>query len=613
MKPPTFFGSKALPLSIPLVLVGGTALWLFAQSQNNGKSSPGEVIGGSSAKPPRLVLQITVDQLRGDMHRRYLHRMGEGGFRYLENEGVVFEDANHAHANTETIVGHTTLATGAYPSIHGMVGNGWFDRSTGNLVYNIEDARYPLLDKSADIDKEAEIDPDQAAATTDGRSPAAILSSTFSDELSIHTAGKAKIFGVSVKDRAAVSMAGHAGKAFWFSKATGAFTTSSFYYDAYPDWVNEFNEAEPAKRYGNRAWELLHERDSYVFAENDDQPWETSMLPFGRTFPHRFGSPKGKGFTTFLTLSPAGDELTLDFTKKLIENESLGEDEVTDYLSVSFSSTDYVGHMFGISSLESEDNLLRLDRTLADLFAFVDENVGLENALIVLSADHGGPHAPPLLQKHGIEAGYVDPGSWDKAPGIARLKERFGIGQELILDFRAPYVYLDLDFIREKGLDLAEVENAVAEEVSKLEGVSMAISSTALMQGQLPDTNINRLVLNAHHTQRSGDLFIVFKPHWFINDFAGLKVAATHGSPWRYDTFVPVIFAGAGLRPRRVYRPIETVDVASTLSTLLGTNQPSGAVGEVLPEVMESIRRYGTGQKVDGDTRSPMKPKVLKD
>jgi len=190
---------------------------------------------------PRLILQITVDQLRGDLHRRYLPNMGKGGFRYLLENGVVYEDAHHAHATTETIVGHATLATGAHPSNHGLVGNVWFDRTSGTLTYNIEDERYPLLTSGADVDPSTEIDPTQRVARTDGRSPANLLVSTFSDELAIHTANRAKIFGVSIKDRGAVPMAGHAGKAFWFSKAAGKWVTSRFYYDAYPKWVLDYN------------------------------------------------------------------------------------------------------------------------------------------------------------------------------------------------------------------------------------------------------------------------------------------------------------------------------------------------------------------------------------
>ncbi len=534
---------------------------------------------------PRLVLQITVDQLRGDLPTRYLSKMGQGGFRYLLENGIVYKNAHHAHSNTETIVGHTTLATGAHPSDHGLVGNVWFDRTSGKLTYNIEDARYPLLSAGADVDKSTEIDATQKVASTDGRSPAAILVSTFSDVLAVHTAGQSKIFGVSVKDRGAVSMAGHAGKAFWFSKATGDFVTSSFYYDKYPKWVESFNAKKPTMRYADTSWELLLDPPSYLFGNNDDQEWETDFPGYGRVFPHPYGPGDGKYFTTLLTLSPAGDELTLDFAKELIVNENIGTDSVPDYLSVSFSSTDYVGHLFGPSSLEAEDNLLRLDRTLAELLSFVDKKVGLANTLIVLSADHGGPEVPPQLNQYGIEANYVDPKSWDKQTGIVNLKKQFGFGEELILQFNPPYIYLNNSLIREKGLDQATVEAAVVDEIMKFEGVNLAVSSTALMKGQVPDTPLTRSILNSHNPKRSGDVFIVFESHWFINDFDGLEVASTHGSPWRYDTFVPVIFAGAHLKPQQIYREIETVDIASTLAGFIGTNLPSGAKGEILREV----------------------------
>ena len=540
----------------------------------------------SAAVPPKLVLQITVDQLRGDLPRRYLGNMGEGGFRYLLSRGVVYENAYHAHSNTETIVGHATLATGAHPADHGLIGNVWFDRLTGELTYNIEDARYPLLTAGAGVDKATELDPTQRVARTDGRSPAAMLVSTFGDELALHTAGQAKIFGVSIKDRGAVSMAGHAGKAFWFSKATGEFVTSRFYYDTYPDWVKAFNASQPAQRYANQNWELALERSAYLHGDKDDQPWETSVGSFGRVFPHPYGAGDGKFFTTFLTLSPAGDELTLAFAKALIENEGIGADEVTDYLSISLSATDYVGHLFGPSSLEAEDNLIRLDRTLAKLLSYVDEKIGLHNTLIVLSADHGGPEAPPLLNEYGSEAGYVDTDAWDRQAGIERLKSRFGIGQELIQAFNPPYVYLNRDVIRSRELDQAAVEVAVAEELMKFEGVSLALSTTALMNGRVADTDLNRLILNSHNPRRSGDIFVVFEPNWFINDFDGLIVATTHGSPWRYDTFVPIIFAGAGLKSQRVFRKVQTVDVAPTLSAFIGTNRPSGASGQILQEVV---------------------------
>jgi len=545
------------------------------------------VVAAEQSRPPRLVLQITVDALRGDLPGRFANVLGDGGFRYLMEQGVHYTDAHYQHANTETIVGHASLATGTVPAAHGMVGNVWFDREQGRLVYNIEDARYRLLTAGADVDAKTEIDPTQKAAKVDGRSPDAILSSTFSDELAVHYAGRSRIFGVSVKDRGAVSMAGHAGKAFWFSKATGEFVTSTYYYDRYPDWVNQWNARKPAMAHAGKSWELTRKPADYLFGDADDRAYETDFPGFGRTFPHAYGAADDKYFTTRLTLSPVGDELTLDFAKALIVNEQLGQDAVPDYLAISFSSTDYVGHLFGASSLETEDNLVRLDRTLADLFAFVDEKVGLQNTLIVLSADHGQPEVPGYLHELGIHGThYFDTKALNKAPAIAALKQKFGIGEALIKAYFHPYVYLDRDLILEKGLDQAAVEQAVAKELEKLDGVAAAVSGSALRTGGLPDTLLMRSILRNFHPKRSGDIFLVFEPNIFINDFDGLTVASTHGSPWRYDTFVPVMFAGAGLQAQTVSRPVTPYDIAPTLAAWLGVKPPSGSIGAPLVEVL---------------------------
>ena len=540
----------------------------------------------ADSRKPKLVLQITVDQLRGDLPMRFKERLGKGGFRYLYEKGTVYANAHHRHANTETIVGHVTLATGTDPAVHGMIANVWFDRETERLTYNIEDDRYPLLTAGAGVDKKTEIDPTQRAAGTEGRSPSTILVSTLSDELAIHFAGRSKIFGVSVKDRGAVSLAGHSGKAFWFSKKNGEFITSSYYYKQYPVWVTDWNREKRAFDYAGKSWDLLHDKSTYLFGDDDDRPWEIDFPGYGRTFPHPFGKTDNKYFTTFLTVSPVGDELTLDFTKALIENEQLGLDDVPDYLAVSFSSTDYVGHVFGPSSLEMEDNILRLDRTLKELFTFVDKHVGLENTLIVLSADHGSPEVPGYLNELGIKAQYVAPDKWDREPAIEALKEKFVIGKELIQTYFHPYIYLNKDVISEKGLDLAEVERAIAAEFVKSEGVAFAVSSSALREGNLPDTALMRSVLRNFHPKRSGDIYVVFEPHWFINDFDGMTVASTHGSPWRYDSYVPIIFAGAGIKPNKINREVYTIDVAPTLAALLSIKQPSGTAGKPLVEVL---------------------------
>lgn len=544
----------------------------------------------TTRETPGLILQITVDQLRGDLPTRYYDRLGEGGLRYLWESGVVYGNAHHAHANTETIVGHATLATGAYPSSHGMVGNLWFDRQTGFTTYNVEDSAYRLLTEGADVNRDAEIDPTQRAARSEGRSPAAILVSTFADELRSNSGGDAKVVGISVKDRGAISMAGHTGTAFWFSKASGGFVTSTYYLDRYPDWVSAFNDAKPAERYAGTSWNLLHAQDTYQFGESDDREWETAVGDFGRVFPHSFGDGSSPYFTTWLTLSPVGDRLVLDFAKRALAEEQLGADGVTDYLSVSFSSTDYVGHIFGPSSLEAEDNILQLDRTIAELLAYVDETVGLDRTLIVLSADHGAPDTPGYLQSLGIPAGYVDPAAWDENAAIERVKRRFGIDGELFETYAHPYLFLNADVKENRQIDQEALEAAIADELSKLSGISLGISSTALRKGSIPDTQLHRLVANNFHDKRSGDIYVVFEPNWFINDFDGLTVASTHGSPWNYDTFVPIVFAGLGLEARIVDRAVETVDIAPTLSRLLGIRPPSGATGEVLTEVTQALR-----------------------
>lgn len=543
-------------------------------------------VAAHAQERPALVLQITVDQLRGDLIDRYRAQLGEGGFKRLMDGAAVFANAHHRHANTETIVGHATLATGADPAVHGMIANLWFDRVAGTPFYNVQDPGFPLVG-AAGVDANAEIDPTQRAATTDGRSPRGILTSTVSDEIALHFGPEAKIFGVSVKDRGAISMAGHAGQAYWLSKAEGRFVTSSFYRADYPAWMDAWHAQGKIASYAGTDWALLRDPSAYMFGARDDQAWETDFPGWGRTFPHNYGAGDSKYYTTLLTVSPAGDEITVDFAKALIAAEGIGQDDVPDYLSVSLSSTDYVGHLFGPSSLEAEDNIARLDRSLADLLAYVDETVGLDRTLIVLSADHGGPEAPGYLATLGIEAETFDFKDVDTAPGFARLKARFGIDTDLIANFSNPYVYLNADAIKAAGLSMAEVETAVAEELALLPGIAFAVGSDALRRGAVARTPVTQAVLANFHPDRSGDIYVVFEPHWFVADFDGLHVASAHGSPWSYDTHVPVIFKGPGIAPGRIQRRVETVDVAATIAAYLGTKPTSGAGGAPLVEALK--------------------------
>ncbi len=535
---------------------------------------------------PKLVLQITIDALRGDLVNRYRHVLGEDGFQRFLQQGIHYDNAHYQHANTETIVGHVSLATGAIPACHGMIANAWYDRSLGRLVYNIEDAQYRLLSRGADVDKSTEIDPTQKAAKVEGRSPATLLTSTFSDELAIHYAGQAKIFAVSVKDRGAVSMAGHAGKAFWFSKAKGEFVSSSYYYDRYPQWVEDWNQRHPAQRYAGQQWQLSLPENQYQTA--DDKPYETDFPGWGQTFPHAYGKQDDKYFTTRLTLGPAGDELTLDFAKQLIEHEQLGKDDIPDYLALSFSTTDYVGHLFGASSRETEENLARVDRVLAHLFEYIDDHIGLENTLVVLSADHGQPEAPGYLQEVGIKnARYFNIDDVENSDVLIKLKQKLGIKESLIEGYFHPYLNLNPRAIAKTGLQSIEVEHAVVDALVKLDGIAYAFARSDLSSGRLPETQITRSVLNNFQAQRSGDIHLVFEPDVFINDFDGLTVASAHGSVWQYDTYVPIMFLIPDSESAVIYRSVTPYAIAPTLSHYLGIKSPSCATDSLLYEVLQ--------------------------
>ncbi|MUL10482.1 alkaline phosphatase family protein [Aliivibrio fischeri] len=543
-------------------------------------------LSDAAEQKPKLVLQITVDALRGDLLNRYKANFGDDGFRYLMDDGTYFTNAYYQHGNTETIVGHVSLATGAPPSVHGMVGNVWYDRSKERLVYNVEDGNYSMLTSGAGVNKSTEIDPTQKVATQDGRSPNPMLSSTFSDELAIATNGESKIFSVSVKDRGAISLGGHSGKAFWFSKSGSEFVTSNYYYDEYPTWVNAWNEKKLPNQYSGKRWELSLPADQYTLKESNPD-YKVDLAGFKRTFPHPYGPASYKYYSTMLTLSPAGDELTEDFASTLLKEENLGKGKFTDYLAVSFSANDYVIHMYGPTSLEAEDNLIRLDRTIAKLLKNVDKQVGLENTLIVLSADHGAPEAPAVVNALGVsQAATFDQKKLISPTLLKRLKTEFGLGENAIRLYAQPYIYLNHDVIKKKGVSLEAVQKAVSEELMKVQGIAYAVTSSDIEKNQVPNTHTMQLVKNNYHPQRSGDVYVVYQPRNFINDMEGLTIASTHGSPWRYDTYVPVIFAGYNIDDKKVSREITPYDIAPTLSGILGITQPSGATGKVLPEVI---------------------------
>ncbi len=534
----------------------------------------------TNQKPPKLVLQITVDQLRGDLPVRYLDRLGESGFRYLLENGTYYSNAHYRHANTETAVGHATLFTGADPSRHGLVGNYWIDSKTGEQVYNTEDKAHHLIGKKAKLHK--------------GVSPKNLLSTTIGDELVVSNAGQSRVFSVSVKDRGAIIPGGHAGKAFWYSKSSGQFVTSSYYYDEYPDWVKRWNGKKLADQYRGQSWDLLNPIDTYYAKNMDDRAYEAALKPLGRTFPHEYGD--NKYLYLMLSLTPAGDELTLDFVKSLITAENIGTGNQTDFLAVSFSSTDYVGHMFGPSSLESEDNLLRVDRNLAELFSYIDKKVGLENTLIVLSADHGAPEAPEYMKSLGLETGRFDFTFFkEQGPLNDVLKEKFG-RSDLISIHSHPYLYLNMRAINDAKLKVEDVESFIAQELMKIPGIMYAQTRSDLLKGRTANSPLQEQIRRNFHPARSGNIHMIQEQYWFFHSTdeahkMGLDgIAAIHGSPWAYDTYVPIFFAGHGIPKSNIARRVSPTDIAPTIASYLGVKYPSGSIGDPLVEVISSLK-----------------------
>lgn len=549
----------------------------------------GPGIHEKTAARPKLVVQIVVDQLRGDIPLMYETRFGEGGYRVLF-DGAWYTNARHPHSMTETVVGHTTLATGAYPARHGMISDAWYDRAAKKVQNNVNDERTTLV-----------------GTQVSGSSPRRVLTTTSSDELELATAGRAKVFAVAGKDRAAVPLAGHAGKAFWFTATTGEFVSSTYYYSTYPDWVKTWNadKAAHVDRFLGQTWTLGEPKDRYVYQANANvypkgSPPESMMaflagpdVSFGRTFPHTYGTKPGQGYYNNLTIAPAADDLVVDFAIKLIEQEGLGADEVTDYLGVGLSSTDLIGHWFGTMSLESEDNQLRLDRSLARLFSYLDQKVGLENTLIVLAGDHGMAMFPEALAPYGIVSGRTSIAAIAATANDA-LKAKYPRCADCIMNFNFPNFYLDYPKIAAAGLSREEVAAVIVSSVSAMTSILLAIPAHDLhVVGPFGDPELMTSVRRNWHPVNSGDVYVVQRPDWQVDSAPAsgeapnpTDVLLQHGSPWAYDTHVPIAFAGAGVQKQRISRGVLTVDVAATLSLLLRTRNPSGLVGDPLSEVL---------------------------
>ncbi|MDY7395398.1 alkaline phosphatase PafA [Aureibaculum sp. 2210JD6-5] len=547
------------------------ALTLFTScfSQTSVVSQPKFASASLDIDRPKLVVGIVVDQMRYDYLTRFYNKYGNDGFKRIINDGFNCENAHYNYIPTYTAVGHTSIYTGTTPKYHGIIGNNWYQKYEKKYIYCVDDGDFKSI-----------------GAEDGGRkSPRRMLSTTIGDELKMAQNRKGKVIGLSIKDRSAILPAGHAADgSYWFQgKDEGKFITSSYYMDELPQWVQDFNKNGKAKEYVNSTWNTLYDINTYTESIEDDNKFEGLFK--GKetpTFPYDLKKlKKDNGNYDILKAVPYGNTIVKDFAEAAIIGENLGQTEnVTDFLAVSFSSTDYVGHQFGVDSKEIEDTYLRLDKDLASFFNFLDEKVGVGNYTLFLTADHAAVQVPSYLQTLNIPSGYFDNMSF-KEKVNAYLLERYKSG-DLIENFSNFQIFLNKEKVKELKLDASEIAQNLADEVINYEGVYKALTARTMQTTNFTE-GVLHLLQNGYNQKFSGDVLLVPNPATISYS----KTGSTHGSGYNYDTHVPIIFYGKGIKNGSSKSHINIVDIAPTISNLLEITFPNANTGKVIEEVLE--------------------------
>lgn len=540
---------------------------LLITSEGSAQQKSGE--GNEHLKTtPKLVVGIIVDQMRYDYITRFYDKFGKDGFRRLVDEGFNCKNNHFNYAPTTTGPGHTSVYTGTTPATHGVIANDWYDKTTGTNVYCAGDDTYESVGTDSDAGR---------------MSPHRISVTTITDQLRMATQMRGKTIAVAIKDRGAVLPGGHtANAAYWFyGKNEGRFVTSSFYMPKLPKWVDNFNTSEAASKY-KRTWNTLKPIESYSESGTDDNTYE-GLFEGEKTpvFPHDL--PKlweANGQYDLIRVTPFGNSLTTDFAIAALEGEKLGADIFPDFLAISFSSTDYVGHKYGVNSKEIEDVYLRLDEDLSRLFKALDKQVGKGDYTVFLTADHAGMDNAGYLMDLKIPAGNI---SWDdsKAKFDKFLRYTFGT-TDIVKEFSNYQFFLDKDVIKNLDMSLKEVQEIIASEVLTYESVEHVYTAYQMWQNEYTH-GIPHLIQNGYNQKRSGDIIVVLKPDYVSYSETG----STHGSPYGYDTHTPLLFYGKGITKGSTVKKTEIPDIAATIASLLGIAFPNGMTGEPIVEVLE--------------------------
>jgi predicted AlkP superfamily pyrophosphatase or phosphodiesterase len=541
-------------------------LLTFTTSAQTKKSKPlqNAAYPGKTNRP-KLVVGMVIDQMRWDYLYRYYSRYSAGGFKRLINEGFSAENTFIPYTPTYTACGHASIYTGSVPAINGIVGNDWYDRSINRNMYCAEDSTVSTVGSN----------------TTAGKmSPKNLLVTTITDELRLATNFQSKVIGISLKDRGSIMPAGHsANAAYWYDGGTGDWITSTHYMSKLPTWLEDYNKIKLANKFYDKNWNTLYPIETYTQSTSDNKPYEGKArgeeTPI---FPHPLKLYVGKNYD-MIRSTPYGNTMTLDLAKLAILSEDLGKSPSTDFLAVSCSSTDYVGHQYGPNSIEAEDTYLRLDKDLEDFLNYLDKTVGKGNYLFFLSADHGAAHVPGFMAENKLPGGLFSDSKVVKSLNTA-IEDEFRVKRAIITSSNNQ-IYFDHKAIRNAKADFNAIKMMAIEALRDEDEVLDAVDLSKLSTETLP-AEIKKMVTNGYYGKRSGDIYYILKSNYF----GGGKTGTTHGSWNPYDSHIPCVFMGWNVKPGKTNKTHYMTDISATLAAMLHIQMPSGCIGEPITELV---------------------------
>jgi predicted AlkP superfamily pyrophosphatase or phosphodiesterase len=550
-------------LFITLLCFSGISL----NAQQAKSTSPAK---SSDVPRPKLVVGIMVDQMRWDYLYRFYERYGNGGFKRMLNEGFSCENAYINYVPSVTGIGHTTVYTGSVPAIHGITGNDWIIQATGKNMYCAADSTVSTVGSGSE--------------SAGKMSPKNMLVTSMTDELRLATNFRSKVISIASKDRGAILPGGHtANAAYWYDGSSGNWISSTYYMKTLPTWVSSFNDQKYPEKYLKQDWNTLYPINTYLQSTKDDVPYEGRFAGMSSsTLPVKTSEMLSRGLG-ILTSTPYGSSLTLDLAKAAVDNEGLGADAITDFLAISVSSPDYVGHQFGPNSIEVEDTYLRLDRDLATLFSHLDSKVGKGNYTVFLSADHAAQHNSGFLADNKIATGVFESSNVLKQLNIV-LEAEYKV-KDIVKSFSNYAVSLNYAAIASNKLSESAIKNSSIEFLKKQQGVAFVVDIANAQNATIPAVYKEKII-NGYHPERSGVIQIILEPAWYSGS-SQRATGATHGTMNPADTHIPMVFMGWGIKQGKTNNSYNMTDIAPTISGLLHIQEPNGNIGKAVNEALK--------------------------